>query len=122
MTEKTPPLPAQASAWLGDVGQRIRSLPQEQRTETLTGLADHLAELIASGVNGPEAVARLGTARDAAEAAFQQYEQQSGVDALTLSHGLEGSAGRRTGSCRRRGTCAGCPHHLHRGYRDLWGH
>lgn len=81
MTETTSQLPPEARAWLREIERRLHALPREQRAETVAGLADHFAELTAAGVGVPEALARLGSAQDVAEAAFEQYQQHTGVDA-----------------------------------------
>lgn len=73
-------LPEEARSWLREVERRLGPLPEDPRAETLQGLAEHLGELAADGIGGPEAVARLGSAREVAEAAFQQHREQTGED------------------------------------------
>lgn len=76
----TPNLPPELRAWLHDVERRLHALPDDQRTETLSGLAEHVVELTDSGLSGAEAVARLGSPASVAEDAFAEYQQQTGRD------------------------------------------
>lgn len=73
-------LPVEARTWLRATDRLLRDLPDDYRAETLSGLSEHLTELTADGLNGSEAVARLGSPTAVAEDAFAQYEQQTGID------------------------------------------
>lgn len=79
MTE--PALSVGAQSWLREVERRLSALPPDQRAETLAGLIAHLTDAIDSGANEAQALTRLGSPAQVAEAAFQEYQQQTGVDA-----------------------------------------
>lgn len=73
-------LPEEARTWLRATARHLRSLPYGYREETLSGLSEHLTELTADGLNGPEAVARLGSPATVVGEALAQYRQESGID------------------------------------------
>lgn len=70
---------AKSSAWLRDVERRTAALPEADRRELLSGLAEHLTESLQSGVAERDALARLGSAAAVAEEAFSQYQERTGV-------------------------------------------
>ncbi len=72
--------PPEVAAYLQQVERLLAPLPPDQRRHVVEDCAQHLDDAVGEGRTPQEAIALLGTPQEVAERAFQEHQEQTGVD------------------------------------------
>ncbi|MDO5287102.1 MAG: hypothetical protein Q4G45_09845 [Actinomycetia bacterium] len=70
----------EVAAYLQQVERLLAPLPPDQRQQLVEDCAQHVRDAVGDGRSAQEAIALLGTPEEVAEQAFQEYQDQTGVD------------------------------------------